>query len=715
MFLSTLRTIAISAAATLLFAGSTFGQQNPREVFERARMLDESNQNLTEAIKLYGQVVSQANEQRALAARAQFRIGILYERLGRKAEAQRAFQTVVNQYADQSESVRRAQAKIVKSALPAKNNGALANAKSTNGFAIRQVWAGEGVDTEGSISADGRYLSFTDWDTGDLAVRDLAAGTNRRVTNKGTWAESDQFAEWSVFSPDGRQIAYAWYNQDGAYDLRIIARDGGRPRVLYRNDEVRHVQPEQWTSDGKSLLVRVALKSGPTQIAMLSVNDGSLRVLKSIAWALPEKMGLSPDGRFIAYQMPLDNSTKRDIFLLASDGTSETPLTNHAADDVFLGWSPDGRHILFASDRTGAMGVWKVGVAGGKPVGTPELIRRDVGRVWPLGFTAHGAYYFGVETGTVDVHLVSLDRATGRTVGSPVRVTERFAGSNTWPDFSPDGAFISYLSKRQTGPPFFQQIMTVQSLATGEARDLPTRLGYVTRARWSPDGHSLIVNARDQKNRQGLYRVDVKTGDSTTLVQAEPGAIVTSPRWSRDGQSFRYLYLDPPAKRMRLVERDVATGQESDVFSTTTLPPIQRLALSPSGDRIGFITHDLTARTTSLSVMSVPGGQVRALATTTFPATIMYGYDLLEWSRDGRFIYFVKKGDAAGQQVWRVVVDSGELTPIGLTITPFVLGIAVHPDGSRLAFAAGESKIEVWAMENFLPAAQNRNVSISRH
>src|SRR5438105_12645856 len=112
MFLSTLRTIAISAAATLLFAGSTFGQQNPREVFERARMLDESNQNLTEAIKLYGQVVSQANEQRALAARAQFRIGILYERLGRKAEAQRAFQTVVKQYGDQSDLAGRARAKL---------------------------------------------------------------------------------------------------------------------------------------------------------------------------------------------------------------------------------------------------------------------------------------------------------------------------------------------------------------------------------------------------------------------------------------------------------------------------------------------------------------------------------------------------------------------------------------------------------------------------
>jgi len=206
----------------------------------------------------------------------------------------------------------------------------------------------------------------------------------------------------------------------------------------------------------------------------------------------------------------------------------------------------------------------------------------------------------------------------------------------------------------------------------------------------------------------------VKTGDSTTLVQAEPGVIVTSPRWSPDGKSFRYLYLNPAAKRVRVIERDGATGQDSDVFNTTALPPIQRLALSPSGDRIAFVTRDLTARTTSLNVVSVPGGQVRTLATATFPATIVYGYDLLEWSRDGRYIYLVKKGEAAGQQVWRIVVESGEVAPIGLTITPFAQGIAVHPDGSRLAFAAGESKTEVWALENFLPTTQNRKVSISR-
>jgi Tol biopolymer transport system component len=165
---------------------------------------------------------------------------------------------------------------------------------------------------------------------------------------------------------------------------------------------------------------------------------------------------------------------------------------------------------------------------------------------------------------------------------------------------------------------------------------------------------------------------------------------------------------------VRVIERDVATGQESDVFTTTALPPIQRLALSPSGDRIAFVTRDLNAHTTSLNVVSVPGGQVRTLATATFPATIIYGYDLLEWSRDGRFIYFVKKGEVTGQQVWRVVVESGELAPIGVTITPFAQGIAVDPDGSRLAFAAGEIKAEVWVMENFLPVAQNRKASVAK-
>ena len=111
---SILRVIAGIGAAICLAAVSAFAQQTPRQLYERARMLDDSNQNLTEAIRLYSQVVNLTQDQRALAASAEYRIGVLYERLGRKADAQRAFKIVVNQYSDQPDVARRAQARIAR-------------------------------------------------------------------------------------------------------------------------------------------------------------------------------------------------------------------------------------------------------------------------------------------------------------------------------------------------------------------------------------------------------------------------------------------------------------------------------------------------------------------------------------------------------------------------------------------------------------------------
>src|SRR5438045_530979 len=110
-------------------------------------MLEEKNQNLAEAIRLFAQVVSHAAVERALAARAQFEQGVLYERLGKKAEAQRAYRAVLRDFADQSRLVALARLKV-----PA--------GTSVTGVAVRQVWTGDDVDTLGRPSPDGRYLSF---------------------------------------------------------------------------------------------------------------------------------------------------------------------------------------------------------------------------------------------------------------------------------------------------------------------------------------------------------------------------------------------------------------------------------------------------------------------------------------------------------------------------------------------------------------------------
>lgn len=110
--MSFLRAIVGIAIAVWLSFGLLIAQQPPRELFQRAQMLDDSNQHLTEAINLYAQFVAQAKGQRALAAKAQYRIGVLYDQMGHKADAQRAFKIVVSQFADQTEWARRAQTRI---------------------------------------------------------------------------------------------------------------------------------------------------------------------------------------------------------------------------------------------------------------------------------------------------------------------------------------------------------------------------------------------------------------------------------------------------------------------------------------------------------------------------------------------------------------------------------------------------------------------------
>ena len=67
-------------------------------------------------------------------------------------------------------------------------------AQPSDGIVNRQVWIGPGADIEGAPSPDGKFLSFVDWDTGDLAIRDLETGTNRRLTNKGPWEKPEEFA-----------------------------------------------------------------------------------------------------------------------------------------------------------------------------------------------------------------------------------------------------------------------------------------------------------------------------------------------------------------------------------------------------------------------------------------------------------------------------------------------------------------------------------------
>ena len=591
-------------------------------------------------------------------------------------------------------------------------------AAQDRGVIVRQVWTGPDVDSGGTPTPDGRFLTFTDWTTGDVAVRNLATGENRRLTNKGSWATSSEYGQSSIVSPDGNEVATSWFNKDSFYDLRILpfstAADGSPPRVLYRNEDVLYLQPFAWSPDGKQVLTLLNRKDSTNQMALVSAADGSTRVLKSLGWRYPSKMSFSPDGRYIAYDVQVrENSPDRDIVVLSADGRQEIAIVQHPAIDHAPVWTPDGRRILFASDRSGAAGLWMIQVAAGKPQGTAELLKPDMGKMRPLGFSRDGSYYYGVHMGTEDVYTVELNAQTGETLSAPTRVTERFLGSNLSGAWSPDGRRFAYFSRRgldsatNQGPG--SMAVAIRFLVTGEEREFFSNLTFDARwpvARWLPDGRSILLATKDNQGRLSLHRMDAQTG-SIALVRGAQGSRgflyqPQPPALSSDGRTVYYVRPNEETRTESVMTYDVDAGREQELFRSTT--PVLSLAASRDGKRLAFIDAGERSIGVSLHVMSAQGGEPREIFRTRPQQDgnlMLDGRFGIEWTDSDRFIFFIRPrfGAEPGTELWRISPEGGEsynvLSMYGLSFP------RVSPDGRRLAFTAGtQYRSEIWVMQN---------------
>ena len=576
-----------------------------------------------------------------------------------------------------------------------------------SGVVVRQIWTDEDSDQHGSPAPDGTILSYTDWETGNLAIRDLKTGKNRLLTSDGTWDDSVQYAYFSVISPAGDKVAYSaccvglW----GHYDLRVVAvRDeveAAKPRVLFSNEEVPYLQPVGWSADGKQILAILGRKDRTSQIVFVSVADGTVRTLKTLDWRWPQGY-VSPDGKYFAYDFPpREDSNDRDIFVLATDGSRETTLVERPGEEYMLGWAPDGSAVPFASDRTGGIGAWFVPVENGRPQGAPQLVRQNIGRVRGLGLTHSGAFYYAIGTGMRDVYVVALDPSNGEVIGSPRLAGERLVGANSSPAWSPDGRYLAYLSH----PGSFRvargrRTLVIQSMETGDVRELTPALDFVPRLhlRWSPDGGSILATGSDDKGRSGIFQINVETGDVTPRVQ---GPFRPQGVWSTDGKSIYYTSNTWPAEKVSEIRvKDLETGEERALYGKD-IYPIGNLALSPDGRWLAFGRGpgDLIADT--LYVMPANGGTPRTVLEIDETAELV-GISGTEWSRDGRYLLYSRDGKP-NPELWRVSAEGGIPQRLGLKGDRSG-SIRAHPDGKRIAYVAGDSlKTEVWVMENFLP------------
>jgi Tol biopolymer transport system component len=586
---------------------------------------------------------------------------------------------------------------------------------------LRRVWGGSDVDLSGNVSADGRYLAFIDWTIGDVMVREVATGNMERVTYDGVW-EPYQTAEEARISPDGKQVAYLWYNEAPEddefhnYELRVIRRGDREPRLLYRSPDCTYPEMWNWAPDGSEMVFLGHMEDGTNRLIAVSIDDGTTRILEDFGTLDPSRGVVSPDASYAVYAFREDeNGEDRDLFVLDLGSGSTTALVRNPGDDMVLGWSPRGDHILFASDRTGILAAWMQRTEDGKAIGEPWMVKADLWRARPLGFTDGGSFFFGIPLASRKIHIASLDPETGAVLAAPAPVSGDRLGEETFPDWSPDGRFLAYRSDPARGSGMGSRRdprIVIRSLETGESRELVPDLKGFGSFRWYPDSRRLLVDGLGQDGQGGLFEVDIETGHAEVPQELDGITAVTLIDWGPSGKELYYRIRRPVWRITQPAKIDLETGRETVLFDDEIgYAP----ALSPDGRFLAFGARD--AGTVALMIVPTAGGSPRVLVRFEAPDTLRGPEEVRgkAWSRDGRTLIYSISGEV-WEGLWTVPVAGGPPARLDLGMgdgqDPIISReIRFHPDGRRIAFDVGRDGAEVWVMENFLPSRNGRDGS----
>lgn len=745
--------LTLAAAACLIAADSS---DSAKVMMEAARKKEVVDGDLNGAIKQYAAIAAKyAKTDRATAAMALVYEAEAYQKLG-DTQAKKIFEQVVKDYGEQKDAVAVAKSKL--------------GSGGTSSVTQTLVWSMSFNDSPifpNSISADGALVAYLS--KGEVYIRDLHTRMDRKVINLPNG--SNEAAQAPLISPDGKQVSYRWRKGPAGAgtraDLRISNITGDpNPRVLYDNPDLSWIYPYAWSPDGKFIAAEVQHLDNSRQIGLITVPEGSFRVLQSIDWRGSQNAAFSPDGRYLAYDLPQsDTGEARDIHVIAVDGTRGSSAVVHPSDDQIVGWSPDGKSLVFTSDRTGTIDLWSVDIVDGKTKGDPRLLKSSIAADFStVGITRSGTLYYRGTVGGAKykAQIASVDLANGKLVTTSVNAAEEYLHSSFNPVWSPDGTELAYQVERTAS----DSVIAIRSVESGKISELRPKLSEYGLVSWIPNGRSLLLDGFDAQGRRGLFRTDVETGN-VSLVSLSNSSF--NLRWAPDGRSF---LVEGTGSNRNLTRIDIQTGDaqeilpvqagqgnfgfyagwsrdgkkvyfrrvfkggngatqdsaamELDLVSKTQREVLRGPFVGPAhltADGQYIVTEVSDSATNSRLIMLVPtaGGNSRELMrvpsgvnpdSLTKASVGRWPYPVFLMP-DGRMLLVREQltDQRGASEIWAVPLDGGQPKKISDIPASFDFGsMAVSPDGSHLAYALVDrvpQALEFWALENFLPKASN--------